>query len=200
MKWSSFWGTIVVLIAALGLLSGCLDDIRYKGPCQVPPTIEESDLTGKWTIEYSNYWSTDFYGTTPITGIDTLTLQADGTYKQMFRSEDYNYDSPINDWELISESGEGSKLVMYNLRYFAYGLEHIDGPLGLDPQMPDALRYQKFRTETGIKNDIAVDYPDDEYVFLYPRRCLGKLVLLQMTSGGDPDELAVHNPAFTKTK
>lgn len=189
-------------IIALLLLSGCLDDIRYNMPCQVPDTLEMSDIVGIWQLKYSKYRSAHFREATPISGDEQLVLNKDGTYTQTFHSAGFGYESPAHEWELITDSGEGSKLAMHNLKYFAYGLDHVNGPLELAPQTPDLLRYQRLRLEKKIaKGDITVNYPDDGYVYLYPRYCLGKLVLLQMVSGTqDPDDLTVHNPAFTRSE
>ena len=91
---------------------------------------------------------------------------------------------------------------MEDLRYFANGLDYVDGPLLLRLQMPDSLAYQESLTRIGDgEAKTFVNYPQDEFVYLYPRSCLGKFVVLQMVSGGgDPDDLAVHNPVFTKVE
>jgi hypothetical protein len=67
--------------------------------------------------------------------------------------------------------------------------------------MSDCLQYMEtYPLREQRRAKIIVEYPIDGFVYLYPRNCLGKLVLLQMVSGtGDPDALAVHNPVFTKT-
>lgn len=191
--------TAIVLTAILGLLSSCADDLRYMGPCQVPGAISVEDLAGEWSIVYDGFLSADSYDTTSITGVETLVVNANGTYTQTFQSEEYVYESPVNSWDLVTDSGEGVKMAMHGLRYFAAGLENANGPLDLGPQTVDRLRYKRLREETGIESRISVVYPVDEVVYLYPRRCIGKLVLLQMTSrAGDPDDLTVHNPPFTR--
>jgi hypothetical protein len=42
---------------------------------------------------------------------------------------------------------------------------------------------------------LAVQYPADGFVYLYPRNCTGKFVLLQMVSRqSDPDDKTVQSP------
>lgn len=166
---------------------------------------QKADIIGVWRAEYSNYINAnaDFVeGTTRITGVEELVFDADGTYTQSYHSAEFEYDSLEYRWQLIAGSDEGPKLIMHNLKYFAFGMDLTDGPLNLRPQMADLLRHQRSRAEMGSGAEkLTVDYPEDGFVFLYPRHCLGKLSLLQMTSGpGDPDALAVDNPIFSKVR
>ncbi len=46
---------LVVTLLCLALLSGCLDDLRYHVACQVPKTIEASDVIGTWRAEYDRF-------------------------------------------------------------------------------------------------------------------------------------------------
>lgn len=162
------------MIAAMILLSGCLDDIHYNMPCQLPTTLEENEVTGTWSIEYSEYKSPHFRDATVVNGTEQIDIYPDGTYRQSFQSDDYSYDGPVGNWNLDSERAEGSKLIMHNLKYYAYGVEQIGDTIELGPQTPDRLRYKKSRSNTGIQSDILVNYPYDGFVYLYPRRCLGK--------------------------
>ncbi|MCS6845237.1 MAG: hypothetical protein NZ528_13095 [Caldilineales bacterium] len=203
-----FLRVFIALVAAwmgLTLLAGCLDDLRYHMACQVPKTIEASRLIGTWRAEYDNYINPDadfVLGTERISGIEEVILQPDGTYTQRFQSPQYSYERSGNRWELINHPSEGQKLVMYDLVYFAQGLKLSQGPLELFPQRADFSRYQRLRFETGIEAEkLMVNYPADGFVYLYPRYCLGKLQLLQMTSSwGDPDALAPVNPMFSRVK
>lgn len=189
----------------LTLLFGCLDDLRYHVACQVPKRIEASDVIDTWRAEYDNYSNPygDFVpGSERISGIEEIILRPDGTYTQRFQSPEFTYERLGNRWELLDHPSEGPKLVMYNLVYFAHGLKLIEGPLELFPQRADFSRYQRLRFETGIEAEkLTVNYPADGFVYLYPRYCIGKLQLLQMTSSwGDPDALAPLNPMFSKVR
>lgn len=197
--------TLVATLVCLMLLSGCLDDLRYHVACQVPKTIEASDLTGTWQAEYNDFSNPygDFVpGSERISGIEEIVLRPDGMYTQRFQSSEFNYERSGNRWELLDQASEGPKLVMHDLVYFAHGLKLIEGPLELFPQRADFSRYQQLRSETGSRAEkLTVNYPADGFVYLYPRNCLGKLQLLQMTSSwGDPDAQAPLNPMFSRIK
>jgi hypothetical protein len=197
--------TLVASLVCLTLLSGCLDDLRYHVACQVPQTIAASDVIGAWRAEYDNYGNPDggfVPGSERISGTEEITLRSDGTYTQRFQSSEFTYERSDNRWELLDHPSEGSKLVMHNLVYFAHGLKLTEGPLELFPQRADVSRYKQLRSETGIEAEkVTVNYPADGFVYLYPRNCLGKLQLLQMTSSwGDPDAQAPLNPMFSRVK
>ena len=193
----------VVLTLAISMLAGCLDDdfFRYKGPCQRPDDVEQSQIIGVWQTHYRRFRNPDS-PSSRISGVETLSIYADGTYSQHFQSAGYNYTGPANQWSLVLDEGDGAKLQMEGLRYFANGLDYVDGPLLLRLQKPDSLAYKESVPDMADrKARIVVNYPEDGFVYLYPRSCLGKFVLLQMVSGGvDPDELAVHNPVYTKVE
>ena len=196
---------LVVTLLCLALLSGCLDDLRYHVACQVPKTIEASDVIGTWRAEYDRFLNpyADFVpGSERISGIEVVVLRPDGTYTQRFQSPEFNYERSGNRWELLDQASVGPKLVMHDLVYFAHGLKLTEGPLELFPQSADLNRYQKLLTETGTRAErLEVDYPDDGFVYLYPRNCLGNLQLLQMTAvRGDPDAVAPDNPMFARVK
>ncbi len=196
---------LVVTLLCLALLSGCLDDLRYHVACQVPKTIEASDVIGTWRAEYDRFLNpyADFVpGSERISGIEEVVLRPDGTYTQRFQSPEFNYERSGNRWELLDQASVGPKLVMHDLVYFAHGLKLTEGPLELFPQSADLNRYQKLLTETGTRAErLEVDYPDDGFVYLYPRNCLGNLQLLQMTAvRGDPDAVAPDNPMFARVK
>ena len=190
---------LLSLLLCIGFVFAFVNGIRYNGPCNVPDTTTMEDITGTWRIQYKNYFSIS--SGKPINGEEIIVINPDGTYTQTFHSRTYNYESPVNQWKLVTDSGGGSKLVMYNLKYFADGLDLSDGPLHLGPQLPDAIKEQSFRRETGKDSHAYIDYPGDGFVYLYPRNCIGKLSLLQMRTGsGDPDNLAVYNLPFTKVR
>ena len=57
-------------------------------------------------------------------GTETLLLREDGTFRHTFRSTDYSYESPKQQWEFISADDEpdGPKLRMEGMKYFAEGI------------------------------------------------------------------------------
>ena len=162
-------------------------------------------MIGTWRAEYDRFLNpyADFVpGSERISGIEEVVLRPDGTYTQRFQSPEFNYERSGNRWELLDQASVGPKLVMHDLVYFAHGLKLTEGPLELFPQSADLNRYQKLLTETGTRAErLEVDYPDDGFVYLYPRNCLGNLQLLQMTAvRGDPDAVAPDNPMFARVK
>ncbi len=192
-----------VVTLAIPMLAGCLDDdfFRYKGPCQRPDDIEQSQVIGVWQAHYREFWNPDS-PSSRISGVETLNIHADGTYSQHFQSPEYNYTSTVNQWSLVLDEGDGAKLQMEGLRYFANGLDYVDGPLLLRLQMPDSLAYdESIPLIADRKAKTFVNYPEDGFVHLYPRSCRGEFVLLQMVSGGgDPDDLTVHNPVYSEAE
>jgi hypothetical protein len=191
----------VILILTVSMLAGCLDDIRYNGPCQRPEDVTQPEIVGVWQAHYRNYKNPGS-PSSRISGVETLIIHADGTYSQHFQSAVYNYIGPVNQWSLVLDEGDGPKLQMQGLIHYADGLDYVDGPLNLALQLPDILAYKESVPDRDDRiAKIVVNYPQDGFVYLYPRSCLGKFVLLQMTSDpGDPDALAVRNPVFTKVE
>lgn len=201
MKPLKRWKVLQLLsVVALAFsLTGCLDDIRYNMPCRIPQDVKEQELLGVWQLKYHNYINLDSEST-KITGTETLILLSNGAYIQVFDGPEHVYVGQAHEWKLIVDEGDGPKLAMTGLRYYANGVEWADGPLLLSLQMPDLLRYDKiYPLFSERRARLTVNYPEDGFVFLYPRDCLGKFVLLQMVSGPvDPDDLTVHNPVFSK--
>jgi hypothetical protein len=195
----------MMLYAALILVaivsSGCLDDIRYSGPCQRPQNVTQPEVVGVWQAHYRNYENPGS-PSSRISGLETLIIHADGTYSQHFQSPEYNYTGTANQWSLVLDEGDGPKLQMEGLRYFADGFDYMNVPLILYLQMADMLDYKEsVPLIADRKAKIVVNYPEDGFVYLFPRSCLGKFVLLQMTSDpNDPDALGVDNPVFTKVE
>lgn len=196
-SWKLFQFLLTIVLASS--LAGCLDDIRYNMPCRIPQEIKERELLGVWQLKYHNYINLDSEST-KITGTETLILLSNNAYIQVFDGPEHVYVGPVREWKLITDEGDGPKLAMNELRYYANGVEWVDGPLLLSLQMPDLLQYDKTHPLFSERRArLTVNYPEDGFVFLYPRSCLGKLVLLQMVSGFvDPDDLTVHNPVFAK--
>jgi len=208
-------GLGAAVISSATLLSSCVGFFRYSGPCSAPRQFASKEVIGQWQTVYDAYQSSDYvpYSRDPlvamseppkhadaISGIDILTFYDDGTYNQVFKGDDFVYKSSSLRWELNLNGPEGPKLRMYGLKYFAFGISNAEGPLYLQPQNPDQLRYQREQGELTSLDEIIIAYPYDGYLFLYPRSCLGKTVLLQMVGINccDPDDLSVHHPVFEK--
>ncbi len=130
----------VVLMLAMFMGAGCLDDVRYNMPCQRPQHVDASEIVGVWQANYREFLNPDS-PSSRIIGVETLTIHADGTYGQLFESAEHNYTGPANQWSLVLNEGDGAKLKMEGLRYFANGLDYVDGPLNLSLQLPDWEAY-----------------------------------------------------------
>ena len=199
MRSSPLLQQLVATLVCLLLLVSCADDIRYRGTCSIPETVAVDQVIGAWQAEYSNFSSSSQQKATTHGGIERIQMFHDGTYVQTFDSPNFSYVSERYTWRLVSE-GDGPKLEMQGLRYFANGIEASEETLNLLMQTPDVIR---FRDKYGYEGTeartvkLAVQYPTDGFVYLYPRNCLGKFVLLQMVSDpADPDDPTEHKPVF----
>ncbi|MCB0158569.1 MAG: hypothetical protein KDD83_10605, partial [Caldilineaceae bacterium] len=45
----------VVLMLAMFMGAGCLDGLRYSGPCQRPQNVTQPEVVGVWQAHYRNY-------------------------------------------------------------------------------------------------------------------------------------------------
>jgi hypothetical protein len=104
----------VVVFLALGFVSmitlclcyGC-NPFPVKGFKKPPSTLKESDLVGTWQTKYRGE------------RIDTITLRADGTYKQVYRQPDgYTYESPWNRWYLEYRDSGWIYVHLEGMRYY----------------------------------------------------------------------------------
>lgn len=79
--------------------------------------IEPSDLIGTWRAEYNHR-----YEGIQVTGVETLTLRADGMYQQVYNDgKGYVYTSPWNRWHL-----DGRVLHLEGGRFYPLGIEHAE--------------------------------------------------------------------------
>lgn len=136
-------------------------------------------------------------------GEETLMLNENGTYQHSFVSGTYSYTSPINRWELVEDTPDGPKLRMEGMKYFAEGVAQANSMVNirLRPQMADQMRVQEFLMASKEVEPfkVVVTYPDDGFIYLYPRLCNGELSLVQMgLHVYDPDDLVVVNPVFRR--
>jgi hypothetical protein len=193
--------SFVLELSCLLLLLSCSHEIRYQATCSIPSAVQEAQLFGVWQAEYRNFLADDpDHKATRISGVEKVTIRSDGFYVQTFDSPTYTYTGQPSPWRLIDE-GDGPKLAMENWRHFANGIEVSHQNLLLRLQTPDEIR---FREKYGYGEEarsvtLGVHYPQDGFVYLYPRNCLGVFALLQMVSSpADPDNPAVRNPVFEK--
>lgn len=197
------WETLMRLFALTGMLFALIScaNRHYNGQCDYPETISEETIFGIWQLEYADFYVSHFGYETTINGQEEIIFGEGGTYSQTFTSGDYNYSSNQNRWELITNTPDSPKIKLYGMKYFAYGIENTSNlsQLVLDPQTTDFLKNQNAKeTGTHVPNP-SVAYPNDGYIFLYPRLCSGHLSLLQMVvRPRDPDNVSVLNPVFTR--
>jgi len=104
---------VVVLMSALACL--CVGDI--SNPFK---TFTPAELVGAWRADYGirDYW------TFQVTGVETLTLRADGTYQQVYMDgKGYEYISLWNKWYLE----RGYILHLEGGRFYPMGIEAAEG-------------------------------------------------------------------------
>lgn len=91
-------------------LFGILYTASVPGSSQ---TFEISDLVGTWRADYGQYDVPDPTTLGNVRGVETITLQADGTYQQTFGNV---YTSSWNQWRLES----GQTLHLEGARLFTF--------------------------------------------------------------------------------
>lgn len=104
--------TFVVLLFLFLIPLACMQstseahkEIGWRCP-PLPETFEESDLIGTWYSRYNSLSN------------DTITLQADGTYKQVYRETNgYTFESPLNRWYLEHRPDGGTYLHLVKMHY-----------------------------------------------------------------------------------
>jgi hypothetical protein len=99
-----FGAAIFFILMITSCWRGC---IPGRGLDKPPSTSKESDLVGTWQTKY------------PGERIDTITLRADGTYKQVYRQPDgYTYESPWNRWYLEYRDSGWIYVHLEGMRYY----------------------------------------------------------------------------------
>ncbi|NIN94247.1 MAG: hypothetical protein GTO49_04500, partial [Anaerolineae bacterium] len=85
--------------------------------------LEASDLVGTWSADYEvSFGRRCWYR---MTGVETLTLRADGTYQQLYDDgRGYVYVSPWNRWRLEEEEDRGASILhLEGGRFYPLGKE-----------------------------------------------------------------------------
>ncbi len=83
--------------------------------------IEPSDLVGTWRAVYDVH-EYDRACWFLVTGVETLTLRADGTYQQVYNDgQGYTYTSPWNKWHF-----NGRTLHLEGGRFYPLGIEDAE--------------------------------------------------------------------------
>ncbi|NIQ82575.1 MAG: hypothetical protein GTN93_31755 [Anaerolineae bacterium] len=110
---SQFQFSLSVLVAAT-IASCCGRWVASYG-------LEASDLVGTWSADYeASFGRRCWYR---MTGVETLTLRADGTYQQIYDDgRGYVYVSPWNRWRLEEDRG-ASILHLEGGRFYPLGKE-----------------------------------------------------------------------------
>ena len=82
-----------------------------------PTTLQESDLVGTWEANYGSYY-----------GVDELVLEANGTFKQLYKNqkEGYVYETPWNRWSLEQAPDGRMRLYLNGARYYPGGIEEAE--------------------------------------------------------------------------
>lgn len=110
---SWFQVTLSVLVAAT-IVSCC-------GRWLASYDLEASDLVGTWSADYEAAFGKRCWYR--MTGVETLTLRADGTYQQVYDDgRGYVYVSPWNRWHLKDDRG-ASILHLEEGRFYPLGIE-----------------------------------------------------------------------------
>jgi len=110
------WMCISLTIAQCGT--------QFSAP---PASLQESDLLGTWQ---TSYWRS---------GVDTLIIRKDGTFKQIYRSmreKDYVYETPWNKWWLERLSDGRVRLHLDGARFYIAGIGFAEQE-GLHAPCPD---------------------------------------------------------------
>lgn len=187
-------------VVAIWAVAACAG-IQVYGPCAVPKELTRNDLIGEWQLNYTDFITDP--SKVVLTGVETVTLERDGTYAHSFDSEDYIYADAGMEWEWITDTPDSPKLKMHGMKYFADGPDRANTQklFELSPQMSDIFRIQDYNEKKSGKQWVSpgVTYPIEGYIYLYPRLCNGVLSLVQMMDPRqDPDDMTVQNPVFTR--
>ncbi len=136
-------------------------------------------------------------------GKESFVFDIDNEYVQQFGTDAHSNWNSSGNWELVLDAIDSPKIRVTNARYFAEGASFSTGenPFRLSPPNEEFRRIQSENLTPVQQSSLSVVYPDSEYLYLYPRKCGGDLVLQQMVMGvQDPDEGVMTVPAFRKVK
>lgn len=158
-SWSKM--AVCFLLGIIGL--ACVGVPRRK-------VYEVSDFVGTWRATYENV--ENVWGS--VSGVETITLKADGTYQQTFEGEKgYVYTSPWNKWWLES----GRVLHLEGGRFYPLGIQDAEdlasGRLGASLISPTGERVELDGTEIVLYPSSYSDAPSG--------------VVLEHLAVGDPD-------------
>ncbi len=113
------WVQIAIHILMATSIAGCCC------PCVTFRKLEASDLVGTWRADYDeDYFDRGCWYT--VTGVETLTLRPDGTFRQVYDDgRGYVYTSPWNNWYL-EDRRAGPVLHLERGRFYALGIEFAE--------------------------------------------------------------------------
>lgn len=110
----SWWGLGPCLLLAASLVSCTLVPGEVGG-------LSVASLAGTWTVKYDDEYFEARCGYS-VTGVETLTLEADGTYQQKYADgKGYVYTGPRSQWYVEYERGV-SVLHLLGGRFYALGI------------------------------------------------------------------------------
>jgi hypothetical protein len=112
---------IGIAFALVTILSACT-----RPPYAPNYTIHSQELAGVWVAQYGP-------GKT-----DTLTLRADGTFRQVFEDTtvDYVFQTPWDKWNLESKPGGIIRVRLHGARYYLAGIAVAERDGRKDPKNP----------------------------------------------------------------
>jgi hypothetical protein len=101
--------TLLVIVVGLPVLLGFLNNVK-RG---VLTEFEAADLVGTWKAAYEDI------GFHHVSGVEVLTLRADGTYQQTYKDgKGYVYTSPWYKWRLEN----GRVIHLEHGRFYLHGI------------------------------------------------------------------------------
>lgn len=153
------------------------EPICLEAPYLPPPAgFQDSDLAGTWQTQYGR-------------SVDTLTLSADGTFKQVYQDPtagDYVYESPSKEWTVERFPDGRVWLHLPGARYYLGGIKMAERD-GLQ-----AAPYPGFWGTSGPPPSSFYDPIADEHLEMVAKIVLnvridssGELVLMHMWSHHD---------------
>jgi hypothetical protein len=173
--------TIVIVTSILCLGALLIVNIVYKGvklsneaPFNIPPyPFDVNSLVGTWSTKYMGW------------GDETLIIQSDGKYKQIYLDNNINdgryvFETPWNAWRVEQQSDRRIHLYLDGAKYFLEGVDAVDKTRGSLIPCPDA------DNPSCINGVIVVPFPAYDWIGDELVEMIDSLVLnVRMDSSGD---------------
>lgn len=144
-------------------------------------TFTPSELVGTWRADYAGVEYSGTYSRIKLTGVETLTLRADGTYQQIYNDgKGYLYISPWNKWRLDSKE---SFLYLESGRAYYLGIEDAERTAKNPPGKAMCTYLRNERIDVDCADVIFQVLPASMATNLTDKR-----VVLESSELGDPDD------------